>query len=119
MGILCRHAIRVVLGVIALSFGAAWATEPAWPGFRGPDANPIVPNGTLPEKWSKTENVEWAAEIPGRGWSSPIVYGRRVFLTTVDTAPGRDRVQQRIPRRNDEARSQRAGSAETGDGPRH
>src|ERR1017187_8161046 len=57
MGILCRHAIRVVLGVIALSFGAAWATEPAWPGFRGPDANPIVPNGTLPEKWSKTENV--------------------------------------------------------------
>src|ERR1017187_312184 len=68
MGILCRHAIRVVFGVIALSFGAAWAAEPAWPGFRGPDANPIVPNGTLPEKRSKTENVEWAAEIPGRGW---------------------------------------------------
>ena len=45
----------------------------------------MVPNGRLPEKWSKTENVEWSAEIPGRGWSSPIVNGRSVFLTTVVT----------------------------------
>jgi outer membrane protein assembly factor BamB len=44
-----------------------------------------VTKGKLPEKWSKTENVEWAAEIPGRGWSSPIVSGRNVFLTTVVT----------------------------------
>ena len=59
--------------------------EPEWPGFRGPDANPAVAKRRLPEKWSKTENVEWAAEIPGRGWSSPIVNGRSVFLTTVAT----------------------------------
>lgn len=51
----------------------------------GPDASPAVPNGKLPEKLSKTENVEWAAEIPGRGWSSPIVIGQRVFLTTATT----------------------------------
>ena len=58
---------------------------PEWPRFRGPDANPAAAKGDLPEKWSKTENVEWAAEIPGRGWSSPIVSGRSVFLTTVAT----------------------------------
>ena len=73
----------LALGLIAL--GAAWAVEPEWPAFRGPDANPVAGKGKLPEKWSKTENVEWAAEIPGRGWSSPIVNGRRVFLTTVVT----------------------------------
>jgi len=59
--------------------------EPEWPAFRGPDANPAAGRGKLPEKWSKTENVEWSAGIPGRGWSSPIVNGRNVFLTTVVT----------------------------------
>ena len=68
-----------------MSLGAAWGADPEWPRFRGPDSNPVVPNGRLPEKWSKTENVEWSAEIPGRGWSSPIVTGHSVFLTTVAT----------------------------------
>src|SRR5713101_7162506 len=84
MGILQGYAIRMVSCLIALSLGAAWA-DPEWPAFRGPDANPVAAKGKLPEKWSKTENVEWAAEIPGRGWSSPIVNGRNVFLTTVTT----------------------------------
>jgi len=73
----------VVSSLLALSL--VWGAELEWPRFRGPDANPVVPNGKLPEKWSKTENVEWSAEIPGRGWSSPVVYGSRVFLTTVTT----------------------------------
>src|SRR5579871_701956 len=69
----------------ALKLTAASRTEPEWPGFRGPDSNPVAFKGTLPDTWSKTENVEWAAEIPGRGWSSPVVYGHSVFLTTVTT----------------------------------
>jgi len=36
----------------------------------------------LPDRWSATENVAWKCELPGRGWSSPIVSGQRVFLTT-------------------------------------
>jgi len=36
----------------------------------------------LPERWSATDNVAWKTDIPGRGWSSPIVWGNRVFLTT-------------------------------------
>src|SRR6266853_2732565 len=85
MGILHRDAIHVVSSMIALNLAAAWGAEPEWPRFRGPDANPVVAKGRLPEKWTKTENVEWAAEIPGRGWSSPIVSGPSVFLTTVTT----------------------------------
>ncbi len=53
-----------------------------WPGFRGPSSNPVSDNPKLPERWSKTENVEWVAEIGGVGWSSPIVWGNRVFLTS-------------------------------------
>ena len=53
--------------------------------FRGPGANPAVAQGALPETWSKTQNVEWSAEIPGRGWSSPIVNAGFVFLTAVVT----------------------------------
>lgn len=56
-----------------------------WPQFRGPESNPVSVNRRLPDHWSKTENVEWSAPIPGRGWSSPIVDRGKVFLTTVVT----------------------------------
>ena len=56
-----------------------------WPQFRGPESNPVGTNARLAERWSKTENVEWAQEIPGRGWSSPIVTGGKIYITTVTT----------------------------------
>jgi outer membrane protein assembly factor BamB len=59
--------------------------SPEWPGFRGPLSNPIAAKVNLPEKWSKTTNIEWAAPIPGLGWSSPIVSGKTIFITTVTT----------------------------------
>lgn len=54
-----------------------------WPAFRGADSRGISENPDLPETWSSTENVAWKTDIPGRGWSSPVVWGKRVFLTTV------------------------------------
>ncbi len=73
--------------VIASLFLAAcaFAADPEWPGFRGPSSNPSAANPNLPAKWSKTSHIEWTAAIPGLGWSSPIVAGRNVFLTTVTT----------------------------------
>ena len=59
--------------------------DQGWPQFRGPDSNPVGANAKLAERWSKTENVEWSQEIPGRGWSSPIVTGNRVYVTSVTT----------------------------------
>ncbi len=61
------------------------AGEPEWPGFRGPRSNPWASNSGLPEKWSATSNIEWKTPIPGLGWSSPIVTGKQIFLTTVTT----------------------------------
>jgi hypothetical protein len=36
----------------------------------------------LPDRWSKTTNVKWAIDVPGRGWSSPVVAGNTVFVTS-------------------------------------
>ncbi len=71
------------LAVVFLA-GASNAVESAhWPQFRGPEARGVVESDVLPTRWSATENVAWKTEIPGRGWSSPIVWGNRVVLTTV------------------------------------
>lgn len=74
-----------VLLVCLFASKAVSAADPAWPQFRGPEANPVSKDTRLEEKWSRTENVEWATEIPGRGWSSPVVSGDRIFVTTAVT----------------------------------
>lgn len=53
-----------------------------WMQFRGPDFNPTSNNADLPDRWSTDENVDWSATLEGRGWSSPIVVGKKVFVTT-------------------------------------
>lgn len=69
------------------------AADPSWPQFRGPASNPVSTNPALPTHWSKTQNIEWSTPIPGRGWSSPIVTGGRVYLTSV-TTDGASKVPQ-------------------------
>ncbi|MEE2775383.1 MAG: PQQ-binding-like beta-propeller repeat protein, partial [Acidobacteriota bacterium] len=56
--------------------------DAAWPGFRGPGGTPVSDNDKLPLHWSVTENVEWRADISGLSWSSPIVAGDIVFVTS-------------------------------------
>jgi len=74
--------VSLLLPALAVT---ASAGESAWPSFRGPDSNPVGESPRLPERWSTTENVEWNVEIPGRGWSSPIVAGEQVFVTAAVT----------------------------------
>jgi outer membrane protein assembly factor BamB len=64
-----------------LGAAAALTLEANWPQFRGPDAAGISASTNLPEKWSATENVAWKTDLPGRSWSSPIVWGSHIFLT--------------------------------------
>lgn len=54
-----------------------------WPQFRGPESLGTTGSGSLPERWSASENIAWKVDLPGRGWSSPIVWGNKIFLTTV------------------------------------
>lgn len=53
-----------------------------WPGFRGPTRQGFTDEKNLPLNWSSSSNVAWRTEIPELGWSSPIVWGDRIFLTT-------------------------------------
>jgi outer membrane protein assembly factor BamB len=52
-----------------------------WPGFRGPTGQGISHEKDLPLTWSVAENVAWRVDVPGTGWSSPIVWQNRVFVT--------------------------------------
>ena len=74
------------LQIIAILYLAAICSAHAdenWPQFRGPQALGTSDDSRLPDRWSATENVAWKTDIPGRGWSSPVVWGDSVFLTTV------------------------------------
>jgi len=53
-----------------------------WPQWRGPDGQGVSNEKNLPFEWNETKNVLWRTAIPGRGFSSPIVWNDKVFLTT-------------------------------------
>jgi outer membrane protein assembly factor BamB len=71
--------------VVVLLTGAA-LSDNRWPQFRGPGALGVAEDPDLPDAWSATENVTWKTDIPGTGWSSPIVWGDNIFVTTVISA---------------------------------
>ena len=77
----CRVTIRVAF-LIACSLQPAALAEDGWNQFRGPAAG-VAEDKNLPDTWSSTENVVWKVDIPGRGWSSPVVAGDRIYLTSV------------------------------------
>ncbi|MFO0867348.1 MAG: PQQ-binding-like beta-propeller repeat protein [Pirellulales bacterium] len=53
-----------------------------WPQFRGPQSDAHATHAATPVEWSDTKNVAWKVAVPGLGWSSPVVVGGRIFLTT-------------------------------------
>jgi len=53
-----------------------------WPQFRGPDSNQLTKEKNLPEEWGEGINIEWTYKLSGRGWSTPIVWGDKVFFSS-------------------------------------
>ena len=83
-----RRISLALLAIISLTTAGSAAN---WPQWRGPDGSGISNEKNLPAKWTPTTNIKWKAAIPGRGHSSPIVWGNRVFVTTAvegDVVPG-------------------------------
>jgi outer membrane protein assembly factor BamB len=69
--------------ILFLLLAAAVAAEdPNWPQWRGPRRNGVSTETGLPLEWSANENVLWKTPIEGRGHSSPVVWGDRIFVTT-------------------------------------
>ncbi len=76
---------RLALAAAVLSLPSA-ASGGDWPQFRGPGGTGVVTDKVLPpDTWTPTQNVAWKYEVPGRGWSSPIVVGGKVFVTSCVT----------------------------------
>jgi len=78
--------VALIVGLTGGPIGAQWAQ------WRGPDGLGISSEKNLPTEWSPTKNIRWMTEIPGRGHSSPVVWGDRIFLTTSlkgDQVPGK------------------------------
>jgi outer membrane protein assembly factor BamB len=67
--------------LVALLMNLSALGQANWPQFRGPRAG-VAEDQVLPDTWSTSEHIAWTVEIPGRGWSSPIVWGDRVFVST-------------------------------------
>jgi len=72
--------MRTIIAILLLS-ATLFAADDDWPRWRGPNDDGVA-RGDVPTQFSATEHVAWKAHIPGRGHSSPIIWGDRIFLTT-------------------------------------
>ena len=70
--------------MVGRCLGAGMALAGEWPQFRGPQSAGVAETA-FPTEWGPDKNVEWKVKIPGLAWSSPIVWGDKVFLTTATT----------------------------------
>jgi outer membrane protein assembly factor BamB len=78
--------------VVLLACLSLQAREDNWPQWRGPAGSGVAADAQVPLRWSQESNIAWTTEIPGRGHSSPVVWGDSVFLTSSvrgEQVPGR------------------------------
>lgn len=80
----------ICLGAAGLLLLAAGAQTQNWPQFRGPNASGVSEGAKLPATWDVAagRNVRWKTPVPGFGFSSPVVWDDRIFLTTAVDAEG-------------------------------
>ncbi|MFN0130792.1 MAG: PQQ-binding-like beta-propeller repeat protein [Verrucomicrobiales bacterium] len=87
------HSTFTALLLIPLA--TAMATD--WPQFRGPLGTGHAPGSAPPLEWSETKNVRWKTPIPHKGWSTPVVHGEVIWMTTA-TEDGKEYFALRLNR---------------------
>ena len=73
--------MKKILLVLTLCVSAQAQTAAHWPQWRGPFFNGVA-RGDAPTVWNDTTNIKWKTQIPGRGFSTPVIWGNRIFVTT-------------------------------------
>jgi outer membrane protein assembly factor BamB len=71
----------IALTTVVLVVGSASSDPDHWPQWRGPFFNGVA-KGAAPVEFSDAKNIKWKIAIPGRGFSTPVIWGDRIFLTT-------------------------------------
>lgn len=74
--------VRIGYTLLLISIGSTNLMAADWTQFRGSGSQGIAAATELPLSWNSTKNVRWTQPIPGKGWSSPILLGGRLYLTT-------------------------------------
>ena len=84
---LCFFTLGCVLLSSALGDGGSLRTDANrfWPQWRGPLSCGVAPRANPPIEWSENKNVRWKLALPGKGHSTPVIWGDRVFLTTAES----------------------------------
>ena len=86
-----RLSLALLLSSTSLLAAAPTApTAPSWPEFRGAGAQGHSAATKLPLTWSPTSHIAWKTPVAGIGWSSPVVAGTRIFLTTAVSLSGKE-----------------------------
>jgi len=83
--------------VLALLVSTIVSAEQEWPQFRGSKSGVAGDDPALPDTWSATTNVAWKIDMPGRGWSSPVVSGDHVFITAAVNTKGSEESLKPVP----------------------
>ena len=81
--------VIIVLSSVVVLTSTAGAAN--WPQWRGPGGTGVSAEKNLPGEWSPAKNIRWKTPVAGRGHSSPVVWGNKIFLTTAiegDVVPG-------------------------------
>lgn len=81
MNRLSKKPLLITSAIFALMLLFSSCSTENWPQFRGPDINMIV-QGDLPTQWAIDKNVAWTAEVDGDSWSSPVIWGDKVFIAS-------------------------------------
>ena len=85
--------MRLTPVLLSLAVAVTRVSAEDWPQFRGPTGQGHATERGLPLEWGESRNILWKTPVPGFGWSSPVVAGGKVWLTTVvETKEKRDRV---------------------------
>jgi len=79
----------LALTFVAIAAAAQSADSTNWPAWRGPRADSVADDRDLPLRWSQTENILWSVKLPGWGTSSPVVYAKKLFVTSQTEAGGK------------------------------
>jgi glucose dehydrogenase len=77
---------RILFFLVICAFVCAATAEEKrnWNQFRGPDGDGISLADKLPVKWSEHENVKWKIPVEGKAWSSPVIWGNQVWVSSAD-----------------------------------
>jgi outer membrane protein assembly factor BamB len=89
----------VLMSVLCAAAGACGESDGkhSWPQWRGPMASGVAPQAHPPITWGEGRNIRWKTALPGKGHSTPIVWGERIFLTTA--VPYGEAMRARLPDR--------------------